>query len=78
MTKHKKELQRYFAKWVLMFILIALVATGIIGYFMKIEDNSIILVMLAEVASLLAVFFGFNMKSEVQVEQKEDEYLGEG
>lgn len=65
MDKHTKEKQRYFAKWFLMALVAIVVISGVVGYFLQIKENELILFLGAEVMSLLAVFFGFNMKTKV-------------
>ena len=65
MTKDNKELQRYLVKWILMFLLISIVGTGIYGFLNKFTDYNIIVIMLAEIATLLGIFFGFNMTTSV-------------
>lgn len=74
MTQHDKEIQRYAVKWVMVALLVIIILSGVAGYFMKIKDHAIILIMLGEIAALLAVFFGFNMKTSVS----KDEVTHEG
>lgn len=69
MDKNSKELQRYAVKWVMVALLVIIILSGIVGYFMEIKDHTIILIMLGEVVMLLAVFFGFNMKTSVSKDE---------
>ena len=48
-----------------MLLLITIVGTGLYGFINKFTDYSIIVIMLAELATLLGVFFGFNMTTSV-------------
>ena len=65
MTKHAKELQRYYAKWILIFLLFVTVTVGLYGAIFGLKDSHLLLIMLGEIATLLAIFFGFNMMNKV-------------
>jgi len=65
MNKHKKELQRYFTKWILLILIICTVISGIVGAFIGIKDSHLLLMILGELVVLTSVFFGFHMKTNV-------------
>ena len=74
MTKHEKEKQRYYVKWLLVSLIVINVLSGIVGAFIGIKHSDIILIMLGELITLLGVFFGFNMSTAV----KDDEITLKG
>ena len=65
MNKHKKELQRYYTKWILLSLIIITVISGIVGSFTGMEDSHLLLMILGELVVLTGVFFGFHMKNTV-------------
>lgn len=69
MTKHDKEVQRYYVKWVLVFLVSITVVSGIIGAFIGMKDSHLLLMILGELVVLLGVFFGFHMAKSVEEEK---------
>ena len=65
MTRHGKLMQRYCAKWLLLTLLTLIVLTGLYGAVFGLKDSHLLLIMLAEIAGLTAIFFGFNMMNKV-------------
>ena len=66
MNKAKKELQRYYVKWVLVLLLVSTVVSGIVGAFIGMKDSHLLMMVLGELVVLLSVFFGFHMKTEIK------------
>jgi NhaP-type Na+/H+ and K+/H+ antiporter len=70
MTKHQKEKQRYYVKWVLVLLLIIEVLTGVIGYFKQLHDNTLLIYMIGETVAALIGFFSVHMLTSVRDDPK--------